>query len=139
MASVDATRRTTAPYTALVLAGSRTARDRFAESQGHTRKALVPVAGVPMLVRVVHALAGASDVERIHVHGDDEATTALDPATERSICETLRELRGSMTLIAICHHGHLVEAADLVYRVEGGRIDLVRSSAVGDPREVAHA
>jgi GTP:adenosylcobinamide-phosphate guanylyltransferase len=77
VASVNATRRTTAPYTALVLAGSRTARDRFAESQGHTRKALVPVAGVPMLVRVVHALAGASDVEHIHVHGDDEAMKGL--------------------------------------------------------------
>jgi ATP-binding cassette subfamily C protein len=69
----------------------------------------------------------------------DEATTALDPATERSICETLGKLRGSMTLIAICHHGYLVEVADLVYRVEGGRIDLVRSSAVGTQREVAHA
>jgi ATP-binding cassette subfamily C protein len=69
----------------------------------------------------------------------DEATTALDPATERSICETLRELRGSMTLIAICHHGYLVEVADLVYRVEGGRIELVRSSAVGAQCEVAHA
>jgi len=56
----------------------------------------------------------------------DEATTALDPATERSICETLRALRGTVTLVAICHHGHLVEVADLVYRVEGTRIELVR-------------
>ena len=39
----------------------------------------------------------------------DEATTALDPATEREICETLRALRGTVTLVAICHHGHLVE------------------------------
>ena len=60
-----------------MLAGSRTARDRFAESQGHTRKALVPVAGVPMLVRVVHALAGAREVERIHVRGDDQAMRGL--------------------------------------------------------------
>lgn len=69
--------RTNAPYTALVLAGSRTARDRFAESQGRTRKALVPVAGVPMLVRVVRALAAAPDVERIYVRGDDDAMGAL--------------------------------------------------------------
>ena len=66
----------------------------------------------------------------------DEATTALDPATEREICETLRALRGAVTLVAICHHGHLVEVADLVYRVEDGRIRLVRG-ALDAPRDVA--
>lgn len=66
----------------------------------------------------------------------DEATTALDPATEREICETLRALRGSVTLVAICHHGHLVEVADLVYRVEDGRIELVRGTLEA-PRGVA--
>jgi ATP-binding cassette subfamily C protein len=57
----------------------------------------------------------------------DEATTALDPVTERGICETLRALRGAVTLVAICHHGHLVEMADLVYRVEDTHISLVRA------------
>lgn len=52
----------------------------------------------------------------------DEATTALDPANERSICATLRALRGEMTLLAICHHGPLVEAADELYRVSNGRV-----------------
>lgn len=33
-----------------------------------------------------------------------------------------------MTLVAICHHGHLVEIADLVYRVQDGRIELVRGA-----------
>lgn len=66
----------------------------------------------------------------------DEATTALDPATEREICETLRALRGAVTLVAICHHGHLVEVADLVYRVEDGRIVLVRG-ALEAPRDAA--
>jgi ATP-binding cassette subfamily C protein len=65
----------------------------------------------------------------------DEATTALDPETERSICETLRALRGAVTLVAICHHGHLVEVADLVYRVEDTRIELVRTG--GDERDAA--
>lgn len=67
----------------------------------------------------------------------DEATTALDPATERSICETLRGLAGSLTLVAICHHGHLVEIADFVYRVAGGRIELVRSAAAAEPGDPA--
>ncbi len=62
----------------------------------------------------------------------DEATTALDPATERGICETLRTLRGSMTLVAICHHGHLVEVADQVYRVTDGRLVLARSTGGAD-------
>ena len=63
----------------------------------------------------------------------DEATTALDPATERGICETLRALRGQVTIVAICHHGHLIDVADLVYRVADGRIELVRES-LGDTR-----
>jgi ATP-binding cassette subfamily C protein len=67
----------------------------------------------------------------------DEATTALDPATEREICETLRALRGAVTLVAICHHGHLVEVADLVYRVEDGRIELVRGALPVPVRDVA--
>jgi GTP:adenosylcobinamide-phosphate guanylyltransferase len=66
-----------APYSALVLAGSRAARDPFAESQGQRRKALVPVAGVPMLVRVVRALLGAADVGSIHVRTDDPAALRL--------------------------------------------------------------
>jgi ATP-binding cassette subfamily C protein len=60
----------------------------------------------------------------------DEATTALDPANEREICETLLRLRGAMTLLAICHHGHLVDIADHVYRVSHGKIEAVRPHAV---------
>lgn len=56
----------------------------------------------------------------------DEATTALDPATERAICATLRQIAGGVTLIAICHHGHLVELADQVYRLTDGHLELVR-------------
>jgi ATP-binding cassette subfamily C protein len=62
----------------------------------------------------------------------DEATTALDPATERGICETLRRLAGSVTLVAICHHGHLVEVADQVYRVANGDITPVRTTSHAD-------
>jgi ATP-binding cassette subfamily C protein len=52
----------------------------------------------------------------------DEATTALDPATEAGICATLRRLRGEVTLLAICHQSALIDMADRVYRVQGGRI-----------------
>lgn len=50
----------------------------------------------------------------------DEATTALDPATEAAICETLRGLRGAVTMLAICHQGAIIAMADRVYRIETG-------------------
>src|SRR5262249_16683077 len=45
----------------------------------------------------------------------DEATTALDRESEAAICTTLLQLRGRMTVLAICHHGRLIEIADRVY------------------------
>jgi len=69
----------------------------------------------------------------------DEATTALDPETERGICDTLQTLRGSMTLVAICHQGHLIEVADQVYRVAEGYLELVRSSGGPPSRSAASA
>lgn len=56
----------------------------------------------------------------------DEATTALDPVTEQSICETLRQLRSDMAIVAICHQGALIDEADRVYRVAESKIALVR-------------
>lgn len=52
----------------------------------------------------------------------DEATTALDRDTEIGICDTFRGLRGRMTILAICHQGHLIEIADRVYCLDGGTI-----------------
>lgn len=52
----------------------------------------------------------------------DEATTALDRDTEAAICDTFRSLRGTMTILAICHGGRLNELADRVYRIDGGTI-----------------
>jgi ATP-binding cassette subfamily C protein len=50
----------------------------------------------------------------------DEATTALDPNTEKAICNTLRELRGSLTIIAISHQPAVLEVADRAYRLQDG-------------------
>jgi ATP-binding cassette subfamily C protein len=52
----------------------------------------------------------------------DEATTALDPATEVDICDALGRLRGRTTILAICHHGRLIEIADRIHRVDAGAI-----------------
>jgi ATP-binding cassette subfamily C protein len=55
----------------------------------------------------------------------DEATTALDPATEAAICATLRELRGELTILAISHQPAILKAADRAYRLQDGVVALV--------------
>ena len=52
----------------------------------------------------------------------DEATSALDVGSEAQICETLRALRGGLTILAVSHRPALAMAADRVYRVHEGRI-----------------
>ena len=52
----------------------------------------------------------------------DEATSALDPETESAICQTLDELRGTLTMLAISHQTALVEVADRVFKISDGNI-----------------
>lgn len=52
----------------------------------------------------------------------DEATTGLDAHTEAAILETLTELRGSVTILAISHQAALRGAADIIYELQGGEI-----------------
>lgn len=52
----------------------------------------------------------------------DEVTTALDPKTEASICETLAELAKSVTILSISHQPAMMAAAEIVYRLEDGRL-----------------
>jgi GTP:adenosylcobinamide-phosphate guanylyltransferase len=54
-------------YTAIVLAGSRPGRDAFAERFGAEFKALIPVAGEPMVRRPVRALLASRSIGRIIV------------------------------------------------------------------------
>lgn len=51
----------------------------------------------------------------------DEATSGLDPGNEASICDTLRQLGGKLTIIAISHQPALVNAADQSYRLQDGK------------------
>lgn len=60
------------PYTALVLAGRRSRTDRLTPDAESSHKALTPVAGVPMLVRVVRNLQ-AVPMRRIVISIDDAA------------------------------------------------------------------
>lgn len=54
-------------YTALVLAGTRPGGDALARHAGVSHKALIEVGGVPMIVRVLRALAQVPAVARIVV------------------------------------------------------------------------
>ena len=52
----------------------------------------------------------------------DEATTALDPETEAAICQTLRKLRGEITILAISHQTAVLAVADHAYRIQDGTV-----------------
>jgi GTP:adenosylcobinamide-phosphate guanylyltransferase len=54
-------------WTALLLAGSRPGKDSFAEAHGTDLKALIPVAGVPMVARPARALLDAAEIDRVRV------------------------------------------------------------------------
>ncbi len=63
---------------------------------------------------------------RALVHGPkllilDEPTSALDPEAEAAFCERLRFLRQHMTVVVVSHQPAVMRAADVVYRVQGGK------------------
>ena len=60
-------------WTALLLAGSRPGGDPFAEANGVKAKALIPVAGEPMIAWPVRALLGNERIERVRVLAQDGA------------------------------------------------------------------
>jgi ATP-binding cassette, subfamily C, bacterial len=52
----------------------------------------------------------------------DEPTAALDSATEREICLTLKQIASSIMVLVISHRQTLVGAADIVVELESGAI-----------------
>lgn len=67
-------------WTALVLAGQRPGVDRLAAHFGREAKALIPVAGEPMLARVLRALADTPQIARIIVLAQDAPALLEDTA-----------------------------------------------------------
>jgi ATP-binding cassette subfamily C protein len=60
----------------------------------------------------------------------DEATSALDPQSEDAICETLRHLRGQLTILTISHQKAMVKIADRSYHVQDGKIVMIDKRTV---------
>jgi molybdopterin-guanine dinucleotide biosynthesis protein A len=73
------------PFTALVLAGRRGGEDPVARHCGVEHKCLAPVGGVPMLARVLDALAASPVIGRIFVLLEDasilERLSGIPPCT----------------------------------------------------------
>ena len=62
----------------------------------------------------------------------DEATSALDRESEEAVCQTMESLKGHLTILAISHNRALVQAADRVYKMQGGGARLQETGALSD-------
>jgi GTP:adenosylcobinamide-phosphate guanylyltransferase len=104
-------------YTAIVLAGSRPGRDPFAAQFGNDIKALVAVAGEPMVRRPVRALLASKNIDRLLILSQaPERIAAVVPKDPRIQFQESTETIAS-TMLAICrnpetHWPLLVTTAD---------------------------
>ncbi len=55
----------------------------------------------------------------------DEITSALDPVTERNVCNFVKKLVPEYTLIVITHRQAWLELADKVYKMQDGQCQLI--------------
>ncbi|MCB1699280.1 MAG: ATP-binding cassette domain-containing protein, partial [Halioglobus sp.] len=62
----------------------------------------------------------------------DEATSALDPESEEVVRQTMEDLKGRLTIMAISHNRALVQAADYVYQLGGGNARLLDAADKSD-------
>ena len=65
----------------------------------------------------------------------DEVTSALDPETEREICENIQSLGGEYTIVAITHRPAWTAIATRLYHVADGQ---AIESPVGNATSVVH-
>jgi GTP:adenosylcobinamide-phosphate guanylyltransferase len=128
------------PYTALVLAGRRGPDDPLASARGASHRALLPVAGVPMLARVLTALRGARHVARIWVSidapevlesvlapfGDVSLHQSLE-SPARSVADALGSLNDERVLVTTADHALL----------SGARVDRFLEGAAATQADVA--
>ena len=70
--------RSTTSFTAVVLAGERSAGDPVARAAGVSTKSLTPVGGRPMVLRVLDALEAAREIEGIVLCGPSKSAVDQD-------------------------------------------------------------
>jgi len=130
------------PYTALVLAGRRGSDDPLAKSRGASHRALLPVAGVPMLARVLTALRGARHVAKIWISIDAPEVLASVPelapfrdlpvhrskeSPARSVADALLQIEDERVLVTTADHALL----------SGARVDRFLEGAAASKGDVA--
>lgn len=125
------------PLTALVLAGSRPGPDPLLAGTGLPTKALLPIAGVPMLARTLAALADAPEVGRILVSAQNTAPLAADPAIAGAAQVEWRPSHGGIAdavLAALAEAGGplLVTTADNVLLTRAMIAQFVRDAGASD-------
>ncbi len=68
----------------------------------------------------------------------DEATSHLDPEAQAAVIETVRHLKGRLTILAVAHQDLLIQAADHIYQLAHGQVstlqrpsDVTRANVTG--------
>jgi len=89
-------------YTAIILAGSRPGRDAFAEQFGAELKALIPVAGEPMVRRPVRALLASKNIGDIIVLAQDPERIAQALPADARIKLRKSGATIASTMLALC-------------------------------------
>lgn len=75
-------------------------------------------------VSIARALYGDPDLLVL-----DEATSSLDPGTERALTQAIDQLKGRKTLLVVAHRLSTVEHADRVVVLKHGRVDAIGTFA----------
>ncbi len=52
----------------------------------------------------------------------DEATAALDMETEKAVIESIRQVKGSKTMVMVTHHMSLANECDIIYKIENQKL-----------------
>jgi len=55
----------------------------------------------------------------------DEATSALDSETEQAVMDSIEALQGKRTMVVIAHRLNTISKCDMIYNVDGGKINLI--------------
>lgn len=116
-----------APLTALLLAGRREGRDELARTAGYSHKALITVAGVPLIARVLDSLRAVVRIGHVVISIDDvsvlrnvDAAAGLEVHASRvtpaaSVADYLRTRpEGGPVLVTTADHA-LLSAEMLAY------------------------
>lgn len=122
-------------YTALLLAGSRPGKDAFAARYAAEMKALIPIAGEPMLLRPLRALLASRHIETVRILTQEP--DKLAPALPDVPGWSLEPSKGTIaeTLEAVCNADGarwplLVTTADHAL-LDAGMIDQFCAQAEG--------